>query len=30
MIAAAHQGTVAVNSRPGAGSRFVVDLPAAH
>jgi len=29
MIAAAHQGTVSVDTRLGAGSRFVVDLPAA-
>ncbi len=29
MIAAAHQGTVSVDTRPGAGSRFIVDLPAA-
>ena len=29
MIAAAHQGTVSVETRPGAGSRFSIDLPAA-
>jgi signal transduction histidine kinase len=29
MIAAAHQGSVSVETRLGAGSRFIVDLPAA-
>jgi len=29
MIAAAHQGVVSVDTRPGAGSRFIIELPSA-